>query len=138
MASTKGKTGLTAKEQAFCSAYISTGGNGTKSAIMAGYSERTAHVTSSQLLNKTKIISRIDELKEKVDKKNIASAQEVMEYFTKVMNGEIADQFGLEASLSDRTKAAIELARRTVDLENRVNGTPDAKVEISLNWSRDE
>ena len=70
-------------------------------------------------------------------KASIATAQEVMEYFTKVMHGEIKDQFGLDAPLSERTRAAQELAKRTVDIDNRNKGQADAKVEISLNWKRD-
>ena len=71
-----------------------------------------------------------------LEKQTMASAQEVMEYFTAVMRGELKDQFGLDASLSDRTKAAQELAKRTVDIENREKGKADSLVEIKLNWRR--
>lgn len=67
---------------------------------------------------------------------SVAAATEVMQYFTRVMRGEEKDQFGLDAPLSERTKAAQELAKRTVDIENRMNGVTDQKVEIKLNWSR--
>ena len=73
---------------------------------------------------------------EEAKKECQATAQEVMEYFTKVMRGEIKDQFGLEAPLSERTKAAQELAKRTFDIENRKT-EPDQKVEINLNWKRE-
>lgn len=71
-----------------------------------------------------------------LEKQTMASAQEVMEYFTAVMRGELKDQFGLDASLSDRTKAAQELAKRTVDIENREKGKADSLVEFKLNWRR--
>lgn len=74
---------------------------------------------------------------EQVRARDVADATEVMKYFTQVMRGEIKDQFGLDASLSDRTQAAKELAKRTVDMENRMAGKPDAVVSISLNWKRD-
>lgn len=67
---------------------------------------------------------------------SVAAATEVMQYFTRVMRGEEKDQFGLDAPLSERTKAAQELAKRTVDIENRMNGVTDQKVEIKLDWSR--
>lgn len=54
------------------------------------------------------------------------------------MRGEVKDQFGLEAPLSERTKAAVELAKRTVDLDNKLNGKADAVVEIKLDWGNDE
>ena len=72
----------------------------------------------------------------KLEKETMATAQEVMEYFTAVMRGEVSDQFGLDASLADRTKAAQELAKRTVDVENRERGKADSVVEIKLNWRR--
>ena len=67
---------------------------------------------------------------------DVADATEVMMYFTQVMRGELKDQFGLDASLSDRTTAAKELAKRTIDMENRMAGKPDAVVSINLNWDR--
>ena len=50
----------------------------------------------------------------------IADATEVMQYLTSVMRGEVKDQFGLDAPLSERTKAAQELAKRTIDVETRM------------------
>ena len=127
---------FTTKELIFVDKYMELG-NVTQAAIAAGYSGKTAGVQGSRLLTRVKIKNEIARRQEKLRKPTIASAQEVMEYFTKVMNGEIKDQFGLEAPLSERTKAATELAKRTVDLENRVNGKADAKLEISLDWKRD-
>ena len=69
---------------------------------------------------------------------SIASAQEVMEYFTRVMKGEEKDQFGLDAPLSERTRAAQELAKRTVDIENRIQGRADNVIEIKLDWQRND
>lgn len=44
--------------------------------------------------------------------KRIATADDVMEFLTRVMNNEEKDQFGLDASLSDRISAARELMKR--------------------------
>lgn len=74
---------------------------------------------------------------EELKNESVATASEVMEFFTSVMRGEVKDQFGLEATLSDRTKAAQELARRTIDIENRKNGEPDQTIAVKLDWSRD-
>lgn len=73
---------------------------------------------------------------QEVREHDVADATEVMRYFTQVMRGEIKDQFGLDASLSDRTTAAKELAKRTIDMENRMQGKPDAVVSIKLDWER--
>ena len=57
-----------------------------------------------------------------------------MQYFTAVMRGEIKDQFGLDAPLSERTAAAKELAKRTVDVENKLKAQNEATVTIHLVW----
>lgn len=46
------------------------------------------------------------------DEKRIADADEVLQYLSDVMRGKVKDQFGLDASLQDRTKAAQELMKR--------------------------
>lgn len=129
---------LTEKERAFCRQYVKTG-NGTQAIIDAGYKvkgEGSASTIANRLLNKVDIQNEITRLRERAEKKTIATGQEVMEFFTKVMNGEVKDQFGLDASLADRTKAAQELAKRTVDIDNRIAGKPDATVAIKLDWKR--
>jgi phage terminase small subunit len=126
---------LTPKERLFIDKYIETG-NAKQSAIYAGYKERSAAVFGCELLKKVNVAEEIRKRQEKMTKKSIATAQQVMEYLTQVMNGEIKDQFGLDAPLSERTRAATELAKRTVDLENRLNGKPDNVVQIKLDWSR--
>ena len=57
-----------------------------------------------------------------------------MEYFTSVMRGEVKDQFGLDAPLTERTNAAKELAKRTVDVDLRKQGLADNQITVTLNW----
>ena len=128
---------LNKRQQAFCRYYVELG-NGTKAALRAGYKETTAAWQASQMLRKQHIKDEIARLTKPIEEKHIATAQEVMEFFTKMMNGEIKDQFGLDANNSDRIKAAQEIAKRTVDIENRSQGKADARVEIALDWSRDK
>ena len=125
---------LTEQQKRFCREYVKTG-NGMQSAIKAGYKKETAVVQASRLLTKDNIKAEIDRLNEKKEKSAIMSAQEVMEMFTKIANGEIKDQFGLDASLNDRLKALQELAKRTIDIENRIKGVPDGNISIKLDWS---
>lgn len=129
------KEELNIKQQKFCQYYVELG-NGTQAAIKAGYSERTAGATSSGLLQNHKIKREIDQLMTARKEKHIATGQEVMEFFTRMMNGEEKDQFGLEVSAGDRIKAAQELAKRTIDITNRQEGKADSKIEINLNWRR--
>ena len=130
---------LTIKEKAFCREYAKSG-NGTQAVYKAGYkykNDNTAGNAACLLLKKPKIQSEIKRLTEQKEKKSIMSAQEVMEMFTKIANGEIKDQFGLDASLNDRIKALQELAKRTIDIENRIKGTPDGVINIKLDWKRE-
>lgn len=130
------KSKLTAKQEAFINEYMISN-NATQAAIKAGYSAKTVARSTNKILNNSEVASEIQRRREAIQNEKIATAQQVMEYFTQVMNGEIKDQFGLEASLAERTKAATELARRTIDLENRTKGKADAVVEIKLDWKRD-
>lgn len=126
---------LNKKQLDFCVYYVETG-NGTQSAIKAGYNPKNAVVQASTLLTKQNIKDKIYALQHDATKCHIATGTEVMDFFTKVMNGQVKDQFGLDASLSDRLKAANELAKRTVDVEQKV-GTEDNKIHIKLEWGNE-
>ena len=126
---------LTVNEDIFIDKYLELG-NGRQAVIDAGYKSKTPEAYANMLLRKDYIHAEIVHRRQQIHDKSIADSKEVMNYFTSVMRGEIKDQFGLEAPLSERTKAAQELAKRTIDIDNRRNGEADTKVEISLNWKR--
>lgn len=86
------------------------------------------------MLNKPNVRKMVKQIMEERTKKTIAEANEVMEYFTSVMRGEIKDQFGLDAPLTERTNAAKELAKRTVDVDLRKQGMADNQITVTLNW----
>ena len=85
-------------------------------------------------LKKPNVRKEINRLMAEQAKKTIADSNEVMEYFTSVMRGEVKDQFGLDAPLTERTNAAKELAKRTVDVEQRKQGLADNKIEVKIDW----
>lgn len=125
---------LTPNEAKFIDNYIESG-NATKAVVEAGYTSKNPRGYGTQLLSKRHISEEIRYRLQKIDDEKIASATEVMQYFTSVMRGEILDQFGLEASLSERTRAAQELAKRKIDIPNKLNGKDTAEVKIVLDWS---
>lgn len=130
---------LSHRQRAFIDAYM-VSHNALKAYREAGYkakSDTSAETTASEILRNPNVAAEIRKRQEESKKSSIATAQEVMEYFTRVMNGEILDQFGLEAPLSERTRAAMELAKRTVDLENKLNGKNEPEIKIVLDWARD-
>ena len=130
-------TPLTPIEQKFVIEYIKTGkpGEALKNAgcVLHKYSYTAI---GKAMLKQPNVKAEVDRMVEEIHNAGIAEASEVMEYFTSVMRGQIKDQFGLDASLSERTKAAQELAKRTIDLENREARKADQTIEIKSNSER--
>ena len=111
---------LTPKQKAFADNYIISG-NATEAAKQAGYSEKSARQMGAENLSKPYILEYIQNRTAPAEQKRIASGDEVLQFFTLVMNGEEKDAFGLDASLSDRMTAGREILKRSVDtakLEN--------------------
>ncbi|MBQ8015673.1 MAG: terminase small subunit [Clostridia bacterium] len=102
---------LTLLQQKFADLYIELG-NATQAAKKAGYSEKTAYSIGNENLKKPEIKAYIAERLAQIEKESIASIDEVMKFYTKVMRGKEKDQFGLDASLSDRMKAGGEIIKR--------------------------
>lgn len=120
---------LTKKERIFADEYVKTT-NGTQSAITAGYSEKTASVTGSKMLRKPKVRQYIDAIMSERSKDTIATADEVLEYLTRVVRGEEKDAFGLDVSVADKTKAAELLGKRHMLFTDKVK--LDAEIEIDI------
>ena len=108
------KDKLTPKQKKFCDEYLKLG-NATQAAKNAGYSEKTAYRTGADNLKVPHILDYINARQEQIASKDIADIEEIMKYLTDVIRGKIKDQFDLDASLSERTKAAQELLKRNVD-----------------------
>lgn len=102
---------LTTKQKNFCEYYLQTG-NATEAARKAGYSAKTARVIGPENLSKPDVLEYIESRRAKMDKCLIADTDEVLKFYSSVMRGEVKDQFGLEASLSDRLKAGDSLMKR--------------------------
>lgn len=122
-------TNLTDKQLLFATEYIKTA-NATQAALKAGYSENSARQQGSRLLSNANVSLYIQSHMEKKNKSTIATADEVLEYLTKVMNGEEKDAFGLDASIADRTKAAELLGKRHMLFTDKVK--LDAEIEIDI------
>ena len=108
---------LTPKQKAFADEYIRCG-NATEAARKAGYSEKTARQIATENLTKPAISEYIAQRFKMVESDRVASADEVMRFFSSVMRGEVTDQFGLDASLSDRISAGKELMKRYNAVKN--------------------
>ena len=102
---------LTPKQKAFADYYIECG-NSTEAARKAGYSEKTSRSIGAENLTKPDISAYITERMHAQNEARVASADEVLAFFSSVMRGEVKDQFGLDAALSDRLNAGKELMKR--------------------------
>lgn len=102
---------LTKKQKDFCEYYLQTG-NAAEAARKAGYSAKTARVIGPENLSKPDVLEYIESRRAEMDKRLIADTDEVLKFYSSVMRGEVKDQFGLEASLSDRLKAGDSLMKR--------------------------
>lgn len=102
---------LTKKQKDFCEYYLQTG-NATDAARKAGYSKSSAQQIGADNLRKHVISEYIATRQAEMDKCLIADTDEVLKFYSSVMRGEVKDQFGLEASLSDRLKAGDSLMKR--------------------------
>ena len=102
---------LKPKELIFAEEWLKTT-NATQSAIKAGYSARTAYSAGNRLLKKVDVKQYIDERLAEMKESSIADTNEVMQFLSSTMRGDIPDQFGLDPALNDRIKAAELLGKR--------------------------
>ena len=108
---------LTPKQKAFADYYIECG-NSTEAARKAGYSAKASRFIGSENLTKPNISAYIAERMQVQNEARVASADEVLQFFSSVMRGEVKDQFGLDAALSDRLNAGKELMKRYAAADN--------------------
>lgn len=131
---------LTFKEIRFIDEYMECN-SGIQSVLKAGmtnpeYTEEQqktqADNISRKLLADARIASEIQRRTEERSKLHILSSDEILELYTKIAKGEIADQFGMEASLKDRISALNELAKRQIDIPARCKAQQDNTLQIVI------
>lgn len=137
-------TPLTPVEQAFITNYLKLG-NLTEAMKASDVIKRTSDNAYSRaaydLIRRPNVQKELNRIMEELRKESIATADEVMQYFSAVMRGEVKDQFGLEAPLSERTKAAQELAKRSIDIDQRIKlrkelADTQTPIQVTLNWAK--
>lgn len=126
---------LTLKQKRFADEYIITA-NATQAAIKAGYSKKTANRIGTENLSKPVIKAYIDERLSELNSKKIADQQEVLEFFTAAMRGEILEPMAIglgdgvqqiievKPNVATRKSAAVELAKRY--------GLSTSKVDVNV------
>lgn len=118
---------LTEKQRRFVDYYIETG-NATEAARRAGYSQKTAEAIGLENLGKPRIKSAIDARLRELEDKRIAKADEVMQFLTSTLRGEVKEErvvvegtgdgrsdariIRVQVSARDRLEAAKSLLKR--------------------------
>ena len=111
---------------------------------------RTAEVNGSKLLRNTKVKAYIDEQLEKLKSERVADQQEVLEFLTAVMRGEVTEPLLVldgegtqkvvqaKPSVATRRASAVDLGKRYGLFVDRQEITQRV-VEIELgNWDDEE
>ena len=126
---------LTFREARFIE-YLAAGKSEKEAYLMAGFggTEKNLHI----LLGKKYIQEELKFQMNKIREQGIADGIEILTYYTEVMRGNIKDQFGLDAPLVERTRAANELAKRIIDYPREKEDTGPQEININLNWERKE
>ena len=124
--------GLTKKQRRFADEYL-IDCNGTKAAIRAGYSLKTANEQAAKLMANRKIKAYISEKLEELSSERLADAQEVLEYLTAVMRGQHTEEIlrlnggglqvadHIQVSARDRIRAAELIGKRYGMFKDNVN-----------------
>jgi phage terminase small subunit len=132
---------MTEKERLCVIEWVKNGFNGTK-AYMAVFKnckkESSAAVLFSRLMKKPDVISFKEQWLNDVEQTEIASANEIMMYLTRVMRGQEQDAFGLDPSLEERTKAAERLMKAKGMFTQKLEITNEAEEEKNKSISNIE
>ena len=121
---------LNERQLSFVDHYLKTG-NATQSAILAGYSQKTANTIGSQLLRHKLISKRIQAATQAMNLESIANAQELQERLTAIIRS-------AEEKTQDRTRAIELLAKLQGLMIDRAETVQTVDMEALKNLSINE
>lgn len=131
---------LTAKQEKFAQNIIQ--GMSQADAYRSAYdtkrmSDKTIHENASRLANDSKVSARINELRGQISKASIMTAQERLEYLTRVVRGEekeieihIIGDNAVEVPVPTSIKTRID----AIDKMNRMTGEYTQRVEANISY----
>lgn len=116
------KNKLTQKQKRFVDEYL-VSGNATQAALKAGYSKKAAKQIGTENLSKPSIKAYVDERSAEIASAKIASAREVMEFYSRVLRGEETEEVPMSTadevvtvtkkpSIKDKVSVAREILKR--------------------------
>jgi phage terminase small subunit len=122
------------KHKAFADYYIETnnGADSYKRSYKSCKKDSTARANASKLLADTNIQAYIKERLASKEIERVASQDEVLEFLTQVMRGEVQDQLGLETSVKDRNSAAVQLGKRYGLWMDKIEHSGELNIVVGL------
>lgn len=129
------ENGLTPKMKAFCEEYIANGGNATQAALKAGYKDKTAYSIGAENLKKPQVLDYIKKLTTPKEAQRIASADEVLEYLTMVVDAKRKELKGEGPEIvktADANKAADLLGKFHQLYVERIKVDDDSAITIKV------
>lgn len=133
---THNKHPLTYREARFIDAYMQHGDK-AKAVEEAGFDVKNKAGKGQALLKKDYIADEIAYRTEIYASECVANRQELMEFYTAAMRGEIQDQFGLDPTLTDRLRAADSLKKVLIDDVERGKQVHAQQVVVNIDMNRD-
>ncbi len=98
-------------------------------------SDKTIYENASRLMNNSKIIARLKELRDQLAKPTIMSAQERLEFLTKIIKGEkgetVVQMIDGEA-VEVEAPASLKNKLNAIDIMNKMQGEYVQKVEAEV------
>lgn len=139
---------LTEKQRRFVDYYVETG-NASEAARRAGYAEKAAYRTGSENLRKPQVKAAINARLKELEDKRIAKADEVMQFLTSTLRGEIKEErivvegtgdgrsdariIKVQVSARDRLEAAKSLLKRyPMELDTKEQKLKLQKLETEI------
>ncbi len=142
--------GLTNQQRKFCEEYVNNGNNGTQAYLKSYKSckkEETAMVNASRLLRNAKVNNYVTELRQKLQDKAIMTAEERMNWLTKVINGEIKEktavlktnyETGEEEMIEKDFPSKLDTKLKSLDILNKMTGQYVTNLNGNVNLSFEE
>lgn len=131
--------GLTEKQKRFVDYYVETG-NATEAAKRAGYSAKTAKQVGQENLTKPYLKAAIDARLKELASARIATAEEVLQYLTSAMRGEIQEEVIVTEGTGDGCSEAKIMTKqlsakdqiKAAELLGKRYGLQTDKMQIEL------
>lgn len=105
---------LTERQKRFADHYIETG-NATEAAVLAGYSKKTARVIGPENLLKPDVKKYIDARIAEKDAERVAKQDEVLEFLTSILRGQVKEEFPLGLGMGEQ-----QLVKKELDGKDRI------------------